>query len=124
VVIKQIPVDDLDKEERFSAMNEVKVLSMFKHPNIIAYYENFVEEKSLWIVMEYAPGETLHRFIEERNSQLMDEDVRNYTKNYILKFTSWVSVYEWLEYFFVLAYSGKLSKNSFVLQSIEGKKKK
>ncbi len=76
VVIKQIPVDDLGKEERFSAMNEVKVLSMLKHPNIIAYYENFVEEKSLWIVMEYAPGETLHRFIDERNMQLMDEDVR------------------------------------------------
>ena len=76
VVIKQIPVDDLGKEERFSALNEVKVLAMLKHPNIVAYYDNFVEEKSLMIVMEYAPGETLHKFIEERNSQLLDEDVR------------------------------------------------
>lgn len=76
VVIKQIPVDDLGKEERFSALNEVKVLAMLQHPNIIAYYDNFVDEKSLMIVMEYAPGGTLHDFIQERNALLLDEDVR------------------------------------------------
>ena len=75
VVIKQIPVEDLGKEERFSALNEVKVLAMLQHPNIIAYYDNFVAEKSLMIVMEYAPGGTLHEFIQERNSMLLDEDV-------------------------------------------------
>ena len=75
VVIKQIPVDDLGKDERFAALNEVKVLSMLQHPNIIAYYDNFVDEKSLMIVMEYAPGGTLHEFIQERNGVLLDEDV-------------------------------------------------
>lgn len=77
VVIKQIPVDDLDKDERFAALNEVKVLSMLHHPNIVAYFDNFVDQKSLMIVMEYAPGGTLHEFIQERNSILLDEDVRN-----------------------------------------------
>ncbi len=75
VVIKQIPVEDLGREERFSALNEVKVLKMLQHPNIISYYDNFVAEKSLMIVMEYAPGGTLHEFIQERNSELLDEDV-------------------------------------------------
>lgn len=75
VVIKQIPVDDLGTEERFAALNEVKVLSMLKHPNIVAYYDNFVHEKSLMIVMEYAPGATLHEFIQERSKVLLDEDV-------------------------------------------------
>lgn len=78
MVIKQIPVDDLGKEERFAALNEVKVLAMLQHPNIIAYYDNFVDEKSLIIVMEYAPGGTLHEFIQERNLQLLDEDVSTY----------------------------------------------
>ena len=76
VVIKQIPVDDLGKDERFAALNEVKVLAMLEHPNIIAYYDNFVDQKSLMIVMEYAPGGTLHEFIQERNHILLDEDVR------------------------------------------------
>lgn len=75
VVIKQIPVDDLGKDERHIALNEVKVLAMLKHPNIIAYFDNFVDEKSLMIVMEYAPGGTLHEFIQERNLVLLDEDV-------------------------------------------------
>ena len=75
-VIKQIPIEDLNTEERVSATNEVKVLSMLTHPNITAYYDNFLEEKNLMIVMEYAPGGTLHEFIQNRNGHLMDEDVR------------------------------------------------
>ena len=53
VIIKQIPVEEMSKEERVAAKNEVQVLSMLKHPNIIAYLESFVEEKALMIVMEY-----------------------------------------------------------------------
>ena len=75
VVIKQMPVDDLGKEERLVALNEVRILSMLQHPNIIAYFDNFVDEKSLMIVMEYAPGGTLYEFIQERNNVLLDEDV-------------------------------------------------
>jgi hypothetical protein len=29
---------------------------MLCHPNIIQYYENFLEDKALMIVMEYAQG--------------------------------------------------------------------
>ena len=57
VIIKQIPLEYLrNKEERQAALNEVKVLSMLDHPNIIEYYENFLEDKALMIVMEYAEG--------------------------------------------------------------------
>jgi len=55
-IMKQIPVDTMTKEERLSALNEVKVLSILNHPNIIKYYENFLEEAALMIVMEYAEG--------------------------------------------------------------------
>lgn len=46
----------MTKEERQAALNEVIVLSMLSHPNIIEYYENFLEDKALMIVMEYAQG--------------------------------------------------------------------
>ena len=75
VVIKQIPVDELESEERKSAVNEVNVLAMLKHPNIVAYYDNFMEDKSLMIAMEYAPGGTLYEFIQERNKNPLDEEV-------------------------------------------------
>lgn len=46
----------MTKEERQAALNEVKVLAMLDHPNIIEYIENFLEDKALMIVMEYAQG--------------------------------------------------------------------
>jgi len=73
-IIKQIPVEEMSREERQAAMNEVQVLSMLKHPNIIAYSESFFEEKALMIVMEYAQGGTMYNLIEERKGKLIDED--------------------------------------------------
>ena len=69
-------MDELLPEERKSAMNEVNVLSMLQHPNIIAYYSSFVVEKSLMIAMEYTPGGTLYELIPERNGKLIKEEVR------------------------------------------------
>lgn len=62
IIIKQIPVEQMTKEERQAALNEVKVLSMLSHPNIIQYYENFLEDKALMIVMEYAQGYLLKSY--------------------------------------------------------------
>ncbi|XP_064624629.1 serine/threonine-protein kinase Nek8-like [Lineus longissimus] len=74
VIIKQIPVEQMTKEERQAALNEVKVLSMLDHPNIIEYYENFLEDKALMIVMEYAQGGTLFEFLQQRNGNLFEEE--------------------------------------------------
>lgn len=56
VIIKQIPVEQMTKEERQAAQNECQVLKLLNHPNVIEYYENFLEDKALMIAMEYAPG--------------------------------------------------------------------
>jgi hypothetical protein len=56
VVIKQIPIQEMQTVERQAALNEVDVLKLLRHPNIIAYHANFLSEQSLMIVMEYAPG--------------------------------------------------------------------
>ncbi|KAK3585259.1 hypothetical protein CHS0354_006307 [Potamilus streckersoni] len=74
VIIKQIPVEQMTKEERQAALNEVKVLSMLSHPNIIEYYENFLEDKALMIVMEYAEGGTLLDYLHQRNNRLLEEE--------------------------------------------------
>lgn len=75
IVIKQITVDELQKEDRKAAMNEIDILERLKHPNIIAYFDSFVDDKSLMIVMEYAPGGTLFDFIQDRNGTLLGEEV-------------------------------------------------
>lgn len=56
VILKEIPVEQMSRDERLAAQNECQVLKLLNHPNIIEYYENFLEDKALMIVMEYAPG--------------------------------------------------------------------
>ena len=45
----------------WQAKNEVRVLAALDHPNVVKYYETFVEEKTgrLQIVMEYCDVSTL-----------------------------------------------------------------
>ncbi|KAK8756900.1 hypothetical protein V5799_000392 [Amblyomma americanum] len=45
----------MSMEEKEGSLTEAKVLAMLHHPNIVAYYDSFLDEKSLAIVMEYAP---------------------------------------------------------------------
>lgn len=56
VILKEINLLNLTKEERSSALNEVQVLKVLDHPHIISYYDNFEEEGVLMIEMEYADG--------------------------------------------------------------------
>ncbi|KAL1431594.1 hypothetical protein MTO96_014107 [Rhipicephalus appendiculatus] len=73
VVIKHIPVQQMSREEKEGSLNEAKVLAMLHHPNIIAYYDSFLEEKSLAIVMEYAPGGNLYDYLKQRGRALLSE---------------------------------------------------
>lgn len=59
VILKEIPVEQMSRDERLSAQNECQVLKLLNHPNIIEYYENFLEDKALMIAMEYAPGKLI-----------------------------------------------------------------
>ncbi|XP_074119813.1 serine/threonine-protein kinase Nek8 isoform X1 [Sminthopsis crassicaudata] len=74
VIIKQIPVEQMTKDERLAAQNECQVLKLLNHPNVIEYYENFLEDKALMIAMEYAPGGTLADYIQKRCNSLLDEE--------------------------------------------------
>ncbi|XP_043820266.1 serine/threonine-protein kinase Nek8 isoform X2 [Dromiciops gliroides] len=64
----------MTKDERLAAQNECQVLKLLSHPNVIEYYENFLEDKALMIAMEYAPGGTLAEFIQKRCNSLLDEE--------------------------------------------------
>ncbi|XP_058490831.1 serine/threonine-protein kinase Nek8 isoform X2 [Solea solea] len=64
----------MSRDERLAAQNECQVLKLLNHPNIIEYYENFLEDKALMIAMEYAPGGTLADYIQKRCNSLLDED--------------------------------------------------
>ena len=56
MIMKQIPLEDMNARDRDIAMREVKILDRLKHPNIIGLYDSFIHGASLCIIMEYAEG--------------------------------------------------------------------
>ncbi|XP_065064010.1 uncharacterized protein LOC135690390 isoform X1 [Rhopilema esculentum] len=75
VILKEINIHDLNATERQMAKNEVKVLSMLSHPNIISYYDSFEEEGTLWIEMEYADGGTLGQYLSKLEKELDEKEI-------------------------------------------------
>jgi len=75
VVLKEISMLDLSAAERQSSMNEVKVLSMLSHPNIVSYFDSFDEDGTLWIEMEYADGGTLTDYLAKQDNDLEEREI-------------------------------------------------
>ncbi|XP_046396969.1 serine/threonine-protein kinase Nek8-like [Ischnura elegans] len=73
VVQKRISISMLTNDEKRVTSNEVKVLSMLDHPNVIKYYDSFFEDSAIVIVMEYALGGSLHNYLRIRNGNLLPE---------------------------------------------------
>jgi len=66
LVLKQINVLEMSEKERNDAMNEVHLLSMLDHENIIGYHDSFLVDGCLHIVMEYANAGDIHLEIKNR----------------------------------------------------------
>ncbi|XP_067874142.1 uncharacterized protein [Heterodontus francisci] len=77
VILKEINMHELNHIERQRAMNEVKVLSMLDHPNIINYYDSFEEDGVLMIEMEYADGGTLAQYLAQQDWELEEREILN-----------------------------------------------
>ncbi|KHJ80264.1 hypothetical protein OESDEN_20062, partial [Oesophagostomum dentatum] len=56
----------MSPDEEKSIMGEVKLLQKMHHPMIIGYYDYFVFENQLAIVMQYAEGGTMERLVQEQ----------------------------------------------------------
>ena len=52
-VVKQVSISSLEEDQQRAALNEVRVLSLLDHKNIVEYFCSFVEDQVLHIVMEY-----------------------------------------------------------------------
>ena len=59
-VLKKINIKHLKPKQQNLVLKEVLILKKVRHPNIIRYYNSFIEEDSLYIVMEFAEGGDLH----------------------------------------------------------------
>ncbi len=75
VVLKEINMNDLSASERQLAINEVKVLKILNHQNIISYYDSFESDGELYIEMEYADAGTLADFLAQLSTPLQENEI-------------------------------------------------
>lgn len=61
----------LSSKEKENAVNEVRILASYDHPNIIAYKEAFFDDatSTLCIVMEFASGGDLLQKVEKHTKR-------------------------------------------------------
>jgi NIMA (never in mitosis gene a)-related kinase len=55
-VMKKINIKHIKIKHQKEALKEAQILRKVRHPNIIRYYNSFVEDEHLYIIMEYAEG--------------------------------------------------------------------
>lgn len=75
VVVKTIPSKGKDQKAKAAAQKEAKLLSMMQHPNIIMYLDSFFDSQGdFCIVLEYADGKDLQKYLET-HKQLSEKQV-------------------------------------------------
>lgn len=56
VVWKEVNLSRASDKERDDALKEIDILSLLNHPNIVTYFNHFIDGTSLFIEMEYCNG--------------------------------------------------------------------
>nr|XP_023684049.1 serine/threonine-protein kinase Nek9 [Paramormyrops kingsleyae] len=75
VVWKEVDLNCLSDKERRDVMNEISILSILQHNNIIAYFNHFMDKNTLLIELEYCNGGNLYDKINQQKGQLFTEEV-------------------------------------------------
>ncbi|XP_013095073.2 serine/threonine-protein kinase Nek9-like isoform X2 [Biomphalaria glabrata] len=75
VVWKEVNLARLNEKQRRDSQNEIDILSLLNHANIVSYYNHFVDEDMLFIEMEYANGGTLYDKIISSSKLWPEQDI-------------------------------------------------
>eukprot|EP00288_Rhodomonas_lens_P016262 CAMPEP_0177698216 /NCGR_PEP_ID=MMETSP0484_2-20121128/4921_1 /TAXON_ID=354590 /ORGANISM="Rhodomonas lens, Strain RHODO" /LENGTH=291 /DNA_ID=CAMNT_0019209291 /DNA_START=212 /DNA_END=1083 /DNA_ORIENTATION=- len=75
MVVKQIDLSFVTEEEHNNAEREAHLLSSLSHPNIIRFYDDYIDDEMLHIVMEYAPLGTLKQHLNKLTAFMREPQV-------------------------------------------------
>ena len=71
--LKQVDISNMNRAQREEAVDEARVLSTLDSKFIIKYYDCFLEDGKLNIVMQYAPNGTLHHRLQKQPGKVLPE---------------------------------------------------
>lgn len=55
-------------------MEEIEILTKLDHPNIVKYYETYIDNKYIYLVMEYVGGGELFEMITKQQDCVLSEE--------------------------------------------------
>lgn len=75
VAIKKVDFKLFEKDSYLeqSIYSEIKILSRFKHPNIVELYEVLNSKRSLYLIMEFCQDGDLKKYLKQRGRLPEDE---------------------------------------------------
>jgi len=76
VAVKQIKKSKISEEELGMLRNEIEVLKMCQHPNIVQLLDIFEDSKKIHIVLELLKGGDLYDYMEIRKFKLKEPRIR------------------------------------------------
>ena len=66
-------MEKISQKERQNIENEIKFLNEMKHPNIVPYYESFIDEnEEINIVMKFCTGGDLYKKVRNQNEKFSE----------------------------------------------------
>lgn len=68
-VVKKMELKHMKERQQKESWKEASILKKVHHPHIIKYYNSFLEDENLYIVMEYAEGGDLYSHIKQFKKQ-------------------------------------------------------
>ena len=72
---KSFAIKKVVNTERNTAQQEIKILKQVDHENIIKYYDHFMENKVLCIVLEYADVGTMEKAVKNKEVRLEEYNI-------------------------------------------------
>lgn len=60
----------------FTALREIRLLQELNHPNIVALYDVFYVNKTIYLALEYLESD-LNKLIDDKSIMFKDEHIKN-----------------------------------------------
>uniref|UniRef100_A0A4W6EUW3 non-specific serine/threonine protein kinase n=1 Tax=Lates calcarifer TaxID=8187 RepID=A0A4W6EUW3_LATCA len=99
VVWKEVDLNSLSEKERRDVMNEISILSILEHNNIIAYFNHFMDKNTLLIELEFDQDYGRGNFSVRRyECNIVRQFISYITDYYILTFNMFPQVVIWYLY--------------------------
>eukprot|EP01129_Flabellula_baltica_P015580 TRINITY_DN7994_c0_g1_i1.p1 TRINITY_DN7994_c0_g1~~TRINITY_DN7994_c0_g1_i1.p1 ORF type:complete len:620 (+),score=154.26 TRINITY_DN7994_c0_g1_i1:42-1901(+) len=84
VAIKKLQIDRKGKSRLKLILNEISIMAISKHRNIVNYLDTYRVERELWVVMEYMAGGSLYDITKLwPKVRLPEKDIANITHEVI-----------------------------------------